>query len=65
MTSNGGTVDSARTALPSALADGATYFNLHSSAFPAGEVRAFLVPESSAALLALAAAPLLLRRRIR
>lgn len=65
VTNNGGTVASARTAFLSALADGATYFNLHSSTFAGGEIRAFLVPEPSAALLALAAAPLFLRRRVR
>jgi hypothetical protein len=41
---NGGTPASAFAALKAALNDGKTYFNIHSSAFPGGEIRDFLVP---------------------
>ena len=70
ITANGGTVDSARAALLGGLASNEAYFNLHSSAYPNGEIRGFLVaapiPEPSGwAMLALGigALGLLGRRR--
>ena len=53
ITANGGTVGSAFNALLTAAADGKAYFNIHSSAVPAGEIRGFLtaVPEPSSMLL--------------
>ncbi len=57
VTANGGTTASAEAALLGGMAVGKSYFNIHTSAFPGGEVRGFLlaVPEpSSLALLALA-----------
>lgn len=58
ITANGGTVDSARAALLSGLAGNQGYFNIHTSQYPGGEIRGFLVaapiPEPSAwAMLAL------------
>src|SRR4051812_19509168 len=40
---NGGTISTASNALFAALAQGRAYFNIHTSAFPGGEIRAFLV----------------------
>ena len=58
ITANGGTVDSARAALLGGLATNQAYFNIHTSTYPGGEIRGFLVaspiPEpSSWAMLAL------------
>lgn len=57
ITANGGTVSTASNALFSGLASGKTYFNIHTAAFPGGEIRGFLtaasVPEPSAAALGL------------
>ena len=43
---NGGTPATAETALAGALAQGTSYFNIHTSAFPGGEIRAFLTSTS-------------------
>lgn len=40
---NGGTISTAATALFQALDQGRAYFNIHSDAFPGGEIRGFLV----------------------
>lgn len=44
ITGNGGTPSSAETALASSLAAGTAYLNIHTTAFPGGEIRGFLVP---------------------
>ena len=56
ITANGGTTASAEAALAAAMASGEAYWNIHTTLFPGGEVRGFLVavPEpSSLALLGL------------
>ena len=47
ITANGGTAAGAEAGLAAALASGNAYFNIHTSAFPGGEIRGFLqaVPE--------------------
>jgi hypothetical protein len=55
ITANGGTVASADTALEAGLLNGRTYLNIHTTAFPGGEVRAFLMPEPATGLLSLTA----------
>jgi hypothetical protein len=40
---NGGTVDSARASLLTGLASNEAYLNIHSSVYPGGEIRGFLV----------------------
>jgi hypothetical protein len=47
VTSNGG-VEAAFDALLAAIAEGRAYLNLHSSQFPAGEIRGFLAPAPDA-----------------
>jgi hypothetical protein len=57
----GGTVEGARNALLAGMTDGTAYFNIHTNAFPAGEIRGFLhrVPEPAMlSLLVLGLVPL-------
>jgi CHRD domain/PEP-CTERM motif len=67
ITASGGTVAGAEAALAAGLEDDMAYFNIHTTAFPNGEVRAFLapVPEPASIVLALAglSALALVRRR--
>jgi MYXO-CTERM domain-containing protein len=67
ITANGGTPASAETAFAAGLAAGRTYFNVHSTVNPGGEIRGFMVtPEPGTWLLAAAAlAGFALRRRRR
>ncbi len=44
LTSGGGSAAGAQTSLLSALLDGRSYFNLHTTTYPAGEIRGFFVP---------------------
>ncbi|MFO1500700.1 MAG: CHRD domain-containing protein [Verrucomicrobiota bacterium] len=55
ITANGGTPASAEAALAAALAGGEAYWNIHTSAFPGGEIRGFLVPTPEPSTLALGA----------
>lgn len=50
---NGGTPAGAEAAFAAALADGKAYFNIHTSLFPGGEIRGFLVPTPVPATLLL------------
>ena len=56
ITAEGGTVAGAEAALATGLEDDMAYFNIHTTAFPNGEVRAFLVPvpEPGSMVLAIA-----------
>ena len=68
LTANGGIPLAAEATLFAAISSGKTYFNLHSSAFPGGEIRGFLVqaPEPFTLSLfgaGLAGAALMRRRR--
>jgi len=47
VTANGGTAASAEAALAACLDAGRAYLNVHSSVFPSGEIRGFLVPGDS------------------
>jgi len=53
ITANGGTPASAKAALIAASAKGEAYLNIHTSAFPAGEIRGFLAAVPEPATLAL------------
>jgi hypothetical protein len=44
ITANGGTAAGAEATLAAGLAAGKTYFNIHTSMFPGGEIRGFLAP---------------------
>jgi hypothetical protein len=48
VTANGGTVAGAEAALLAAIGAGKAYWNIHSSAFPGGEIRGFLLAATSA-----------------
>lgn len=68
VTAQGGTALSAEAALATGLAADQAYFNIHTTAFPGGEIRGFLqlqpVPEpSTIALIAAGLGGVLLRRR--
>ncbi|MEP6982885.1 MAG: CHRD domain-containing protein [Sphingomicrobium sp.] len=69
VTANGGTVTGARNALLSAIASGQSYLNIHTTSFPGGEIRGFLVavvPEPATwmmMLLGFGAIGLAVRRR--
>jgi hypothetical protein len=73
VTASGGTAAGAEAALAAGLAAGTSYLNIHTTAFPSGEIRGFLVaagtgqvPEPSAiALFAIAAGALVAVRRRR
>lgn len=53
ITNHGGTEATAEADLLAGLAGGMAYFNIHTSQFPGGEIRGFLVPEPAVAGLAL------------
>lgn len=45
ISANGGTISSASNALFRGFAQGRTYLNIHTTAFPGGEIRGFLLPD--------------------
>lgn len=51
VTASGGTLAAAEAALATGMQNGMTYFNIHTTMFPGGEIRAFLVPEPVSAML--------------
>jgi len=53
VTANGGSTAGAETALTTAMANGEAYLNIHSTSFPGGEIRGFLVPIPEPGTLAL------------
>jgi hypothetical protein len=48
VTANGGSVALAEMTLVNSLAAGTTYFNIHTTSFPGGEIRGFLQPVATA-----------------
>jgi hypothetical protein len=67
VTNNGGTVAAAEPIFLAGLLAGNTYFNIHTSTFPGGEIRANLAPTPEPGtflLVALAASGLALKRRL-
>ncbi len=50
LSANGGTAASAQAALLGAFETGQAYFNIHTSSFPGGEIRGFLVRDTSSAI---------------
>jgi hypothetical protein len=50
LTANGGTTAGAEAAFAAGLNSGAAYLNIHSSLYPAGEIRGFLTPTAVAAV---------------
>jgi hypothetical protein len=57
LTASGGTPAAAEAALAASLRAGTAYFNIHSTTYPAGEIRGFLVQASGEGSFAGAAAP--------
>lgn len=49
--SNQGSLSQAEAVLAAGLASGSAYLNIHTTTFPGGEIRGFVVPEPSTALL--------------
>jgi hypothetical protein len=64
ITASGGTISQAMNRLIFAIEDGKAYLNIHTSSFPGGEIRGFLVPAPGAAA-AFAVAGLMATRRRR
>jgi hypothetical protein len=67
VTASGGTISGALNRMLTAFAEGRAYFNIHTTAFPPGEIRGFLVPvpaPASAGVLGMAGLFAARRRRI-